>query len=85
MTDIAPLLTYFTAFSFRLPETIRPRTQIAVFAVIAVPALVSLAFHARGALQYATWQWNVTPKNIADDPSRAWDWHDPQFARARLR
>jgi len=81
MTDIVPFLVYFTAFNFRLPETIRAGTQIAVSAVVAVLALVSLTIHAQGALRYATWQWNVIPHSIDDDPSRAWDWHDPQFAR----
>ena len=81
MTDIIPFLVYFTAFNFRLPETFRPRTQLAVSAVVAMLALVSLTIHARGALQYATWQWNIAPRNIDDDPSRAWDWRDPQFAR----
>jgi hypothetical protein len=81
MTDIIPFLVYFTAFNFRLPETIRPRTQIAVSAVVAVLALVSLTIHAQGALRYATWQWNIAPRNIDQDPTRAWDWRDPQFAR----
>jgi len=81
MTDIIPFLVYFTAFNFRLPETFCPRTQLAVSAVAAMLALVSLTIHARGALQYATWQWNIAPRNIDDDPSRAWDWRDPQFAR----
>ncbi len=83
-TDIVPFLVYFTAFNFRLPETFRPRTQIALSGAIALLALVSLTIHAQGALRYATWQWNVNPKNIDEDPSRAWDWRDPQFARTRL-
>ena len=81
MTDVIPFLVYFTAFNFRLPETFRPRTQTAVSAAVAVLALVSLTIHAHGALRYATWQWNIAPTNIDDDPSRAWDWRDPQFAR----
>jgi hypothetical protein len=85
MTDIVPFLVYFTAFNFRLPETFRPGMQIAVSAAIAALALVSLTIHAQGALRYATWDWNVTPKSIDDDPARAWDWHDPQFARSWRR
>jgi hypothetical protein len=81
MTDIIPFLVYFTAFNFRLPETFQPRTQTAVSAAVAMFALVSLTIHANGALRYATWQWNIAPRNIDDDPSRAWDWRDPQFAR----
>ncbi len=81
MTDIIPFLVYFTAFNFRLPETFRPRTQVAVSAAVAILAIVSLTIHAQGALRYPTWQWNVAPRNIDDDPGRAWDWRDPQFAR----
>ena len=85
MTDIIPFLVYFTAFNFRLPETIRPRTQIAVSAVVAVLALASLTIHAQGALRYETWKWNATPNDIDQNTSRAWDWLDPQFARIRRR
>jgi hypothetical protein len=80
-TDIVPFFVYFTAFNFRLPETTRPRTRRAVFATIGVLAMVSLTIHANGAMNYATWQWNVIPKNIDDHTYRAWDWRDPQFAR----
>jgi hypothetical protein len=85
MTDIVPFLVYFTAFNFRLPETFRRRTQIAVSSVIAVLALASATIHAQGAFRYATWQWNVSPINIDKAPSRAWDWHDPQFARTEQK
>jgi hypothetical protein len=85
MTDIIPFLAYFVAFNFRLPQAFGSRTQIAVSAAIAILALVSMTIHAQGALRYATWQWNVNPINIDKDPSRAWDWHDPQFARQGLR
>jgi hypothetical protein len=83
MTDIVPFLVYFTAFNFRLPETSAPRTQIAVSAAIAVLALASMTIHAQGALRYSTWEWNYIPNNIDQNSSRAWDWHDPQFARVR--
>ena len=85
MTDIVPFLVYFTAFNFRLPEIFSHGTQVAVSMGVAVLALVSLLIHAQGAFRYATWQWNVTPVNIDQDPSRAWDWRDPQFARTKIR
>ncbi|MBI3800786.1 MAG: glycosyltransferase family 39 protein [Deltaproteobacteria bacterium] len=81
MTDVVPFLVYFTAFNFRLPETFRHRTQVTVSTVIAVLALASAAIHAQGALRRATWQWNASPINIDEAPTRAWDWRDPQFAR----
>jgi len=83
MTDIVPFLVYFTAFNFRLPETFRHGTQVAVTTAIAVLALASATIHAQGALRPATWAWNGTPINIDDAPARAWDWRDPQFARTQ--
>jgi len=80
-TDIVPYLVYFTAFNFRLPSSIRPAAQSAVFAGIAVLAVASFLIHAQGALRRATWMWNVIPSNIDENPSRLWDWRDPQFAR----
>jgi hypothetical protein len=82
MTDIVPFLVYFTAFNFRLPATFRLRTQAALTVCIAVFALASLLIHAQGALRKETWAWNVIPNNIDQNTNRAWDWTDPQFARA---
>jgi hypothetical protein len=84
-TDIVPFLVYFTAFNFRLPETIRPRTRRAVFAAVGVLALASMTIHAQGAFRYATWEWNYVPDDIDQNNSRAWDWLDPQFARTTGR
>jgi glycosyltransferase involved in cell wall biosynthesis len=82
-TDIVPFLVYLTAFSFRLPETFRPRTQTALSACIAVLALAGLLIHAQGALRSESLAWNVIPNNIDQNTSRAWDWTDPQFARTK--
>ncbi len=84
-TDIVPFLVYFTAFNFRLPARFAPRMQVPVSACIAVLALVSMLIHAQGALHVETLVWNATPDNIDQNPSRAWDWTDPQFARAYRR
>ncbi len=35
--------------------------------------------HARGAGSLATLQWNVTPRNVDDDPIRVWSIRNPQF------
>jgi hypothetical protein len=83
MTDIVPFLAYFTAFNLRLPATVRPRTQRSLSVTIAVFAVVSALINAQGALRPATKDWNVLPRNIDQDPSRAWEWSDPQFARTQ--
>ena len=80
-TDIVPFLVYFTAFNFRLPATLRPRTQAALSTGIGALAVVSLLIHAQGALRPSTMSWNAVPNNIDQNTSRAWDWSDPQFAR----
>lgn len=84
-TDIVPFLTYFTAFNFRLPATFSRSAQTAISACIAVLAVVSLLIHSQGARRVETWRWNVIPNNIDRNTSRAWDWSDPQFARAYNR
>lgn len=83
MTDVVPFLAYFTAFNLRLPATVRFRTQRSLSVTIAVFAVVSALINAQGALRPATKDWNVLPRNIDQDPSRAWDWSDPQFARTQ--
>jgi hypothetical protein len=81
-TDIVPFLVYFTAFNFRLPEPVVPWRRGLFFACIAALCLVSMFMHAQGALYVENMIWNVNPENIDQIPSRAWDWTDPQFARA---
>ena len=83
MTDIVPFLGYFVAFNFRPPEWVSPIARSALFAFIGVFALISVVINAQGALRSAVWSWNVIPQNIDDQPSRAWDWRDPQFARRK--
>ena len=80
-TDVLPILVYFTAFNFRLPDVFSPRAQRIVSAFVILLAVVSAAIHAQGATRYATWQWNYMPDSIDEHPSRAWDWTDAQFAR----
>ena len=85
MTDVVPFLVYFTAFNFRLPETVGPRTRAAIFTTIALFAFAGALIHAQGAIRYGTWEWNYIPDNIDENPSRTWDWTDPQFARTHSR
>lgn len=81
MTDVVPFLVYFTAFNFRLPDTVSQGWRRAVSVAVIALAVVSAAIHAQGAFRYGTWQWNYMPDNIDAHPSRAWDWSDAQFAR----
>jgi len=42
--------------------------------------LAASAFvHGVGAISPAANQWNWEPVNVDADPTRVWDWHDPQF------
>jgi len=79
-TDIVPFLVYFTAFNLRLPASLGSRTQTAVCGCMAILALASVLIHAQGGLRPMTLVWNPIPVDIDQDPSRAWDWTDPQFA-----
>jgi hypothetical protein len=54
-------------------------THAALLSDIGVLATASLAIHAQGALRGAPMFWNVLPDNIDQNPSRLWDWSDPQF------
>lgn len=81
MTDTLPFFVYFTAFNFDLPTTVRPRTRYAFVTVLVMSALAGVAINAQGALRQETLVWNGYPRNIDQDPMRAWDWRDPQFAR----
>jgi hypothetical protein len=80
-TDIVPILVYFTAFNFRLPETAPICLRCVVCSYIILFAIVGIVIHAQGAIRYATWQWNYIPDGIDQNPSRTWDWTDPQFMR----
>jgi membrane protein YdbS with pleckstrin-like domain len=81
MTDIVPILVFFTAFNFRLPQAQRARWQGTVAGMVAVLAVISAMIHAQGALRYRTWEWNYVPNEIDRNTQRAWQWTDPQFAR----
>jgi len=83
MTDVVPFFAYFTAFNFRLPTSVRPLARGTLSACIALFALISILVNAQGALRHAPMFWNALPHNIDEDPSRAWDWSDPQFARTK--
>jgi hypothetical protein len=85
MTDIVPFLVYFTSFNLQRHAGIRPQVQRALSGCIAVFALISIVINAQGAVRAAPLFWNVLPRNVDQDPSRVWEWSDPQFARTEAR
>ena len=82
-TDFVPFLAYFTAFNFRALAGFTPRRRAGWWIAISALAAISLVIHAQGALRSAPMVWNVLPVNIDQNPSRIWDWGDPQFLRTK--
>jgi hypothetical protein len=39
---------------------------------------LSVLIHARGAISYETWAWNLRQGVIDAHPGRVWDWRQPQ-------
>jgi hypothetical protein len=59
-----------------------PRRRIATRTEIGAGAfllMASMIINGLGAIDSATWFWNVRPVNIDEYPERNWDWHQPQF------
>jgi hypothetical protein len=80
-TDLVPFLAYFTAFNFRALAGFTRKWRAALLTGIGVLAAASLVIHAQGALRSTPMSWNYLPDNIDQNPSRLWDWSDPQFLR----
>ena len=40
---------------------------------------LSILINGYGAISINAWKWNVIPDNIDQNPSRLWDWKNPQF------
>lgn len=80
-SDMTPLLIFLliplvSRWPFR--ASTRPRLRQAGAALLVV---VSVGIACIGANVPAALRWNVTPANVDEQPSRLWDWHDPQFMR----
>jgi hypothetical protein len=80
--DIVPLFVYLLIPVLRRFGE-RPLTagRRAAAAGLVVTGLFSVWVHARGALAWSTYEWNTIPAGLRSDPSRLWDWRDPQFLR----
>lgn len=64
-----------------------PLNRRAIYIVVPILWLVSVAIHFGGAWTDAGGCWNMFPVNVDDQPSRNWAWSDPQallFARMLL-
>ncbi|MEM6794952.1 MAG: glycosyltransferase family 39 protein [Acidobacteriota bacterium] len=78
--DMIPFLVYFLlpVFEQLKEKTVRQRV---LATALALSIGVSVYIHRSGARYWATWDWNIDPTNIDQDPSRLWDWDDPPFLR----
>ena len=77
-TDMMPFLAVLL---IPVLQKWRENPTVAAAAVFGILLAVSVMIHARGALSHAVYSWNSRPVDIDKQPSRAWDWSDPQFLR----
>lgn len=87
-TDLLPIFAYFLipVVNQVTTSTFWMRWPGRVIGALFVASIVwSIFVHYRGSTQLATWHWNGSyPKVVAsvdEDPTRLWDWSDPQFWR----
>jgi hypothetical protein len=79
MSDLCSYLTLLLIPFVHLLEQSRKRWLYAsVMLLLLIP---SFLLNKIGATRQTTLFWNVIPRNIDEDQSRVWDWHDPQFLR----
>lgn len=79
--DLVPFLVYFTSFNFAYFNKLGHHARMATVSATVALAVVSASIHARSAIRIGPLAWNASPDNIDNNPLRAWDWRDPQFAR----
>jgi hypothetical protein len=77
-SDPLVILFFFLIPAVARLRAARARAPAAVFAAL---ALLSVGIHARGALTYDVYIWNLKPVDINFDWSRPWDWRDLQMLR----
>jgi hypothetical protein len=80
LLEIVPFLALLATMGWRRAcesDSRPPRRAVRVFVVSL--AVMSLYAHATGALSWAALSWNATPVPVSHQPSRVWDWRDPQF------
>lgn len=85
MSDQIPCFVYFLIPVMRRLGDARAPHRKALLVVASTLAATSLLVHLNGAVNSQTLEWNSNPVNVDRQPSRVWDWHDPQFLRGITR
>lgn len=81
MSDTVPYLVYLTAIWLRSLGGRPCWERRALAGVFAVTVALGFWINWRGATSRSPHGWNVSPVNVDRDPTRVWDWSDPQFLR----
>ena len=71
-----PALGYIATLT-RVPNATHPHWPVLTCTFLLVAT--SFLIHFQGAYFRSSWCWNNAPVSVDDDPSRLWDWGDPQF------
>jgi hypothetical protein len=76
LTDLVPFLTFFLALVWRDAVS-----RVALRATLAVCIALAIFVQIIGVFYYPAGAWDSTPVTVDDQPSRVWDWRDPQLLR----
>jgi hypothetical protein len=76
LTDLLPFLVFFLALVWR--DAI---SRVALRATLALCIALAIFVQIIGVFYYPAGEWDRTPVTVDDQPSRVWDWHDPQLLR----
>jgi hypothetical protein len=80
-TDMTPILMLFLIPVVNGWRATAGTRRIATGVAFILLALWGVFTHARGATSAVAELWSETPVSVDADPSRVWDWKDPQFLR----
>jgi hypothetical protein len=81
LTDTLPYLVYFLFPALCALSRLRGWRKTVVVSVLVATAALSVGIHWRGATNRVVYAWNAGPVSVDVQPSRVWDWRDPQFLR----
>lgn len=82
LTDIVPWLIVCLILAIDAWQKLRIKKQLSFQIEVCIGIVLiaaSLFINGYGAISVNALRWNVVPDNIDDDPSRVWDWDNPQF------
>jgi hypothetical protein len=83
--DMVPYLVYFLVPALAWLAGRRSALRSWLMSVFVLLVLASFFINLSGAVNRATYLWNVDPVNVDSAPSRLWDWTDLQFLRGIVR